>query len=74
MTHQKKKKKNSGFAREIFVYIVEDFKLVARAIKYKQVGFIAEQEWTQIQINTGQGVTLHVMEVSLQRLHVESLV
>lgn len=76
-------KKNciSVFAREILVYVVEDLKLVAKAVKYKQVRFIAEQdketaqlEWTQVQINAGQGITWHVMEVSLQRLHVEHLV
>lgn len=63
------------------MYVVEDLELVTKAVKCKQVRFIAEQdkgtiqlERTQVQINAGQDITVHVMEVSLQRLHVESLV
>jgi len=69
----------SAFAREIFVYFVEDLKLIAKAVKYKQVIFIVEQdkettqlEQTPVQINSGPGITLHVMEVSLLRLNVDS--
>lgn len=57
----------SGFAREIFVYIVEDLELVTKAVKYKQVRFITEQgkettqlEGTQVQKNAGLGITLRV--------------